>query len=162
MITSKGAEDFDFIYGRWKVRNQKLRDPTDPDCRDWVEFDATSEAYPILHHLGHIDRIKVPRPPDGDPFEGLTLRLFDPATDTWSIWWTSTRAPGRLDRPVTGRFDGGHGVFECDDVLAGRPVKVRFDWLVDVHRPVWEQSFSYDGGDTWTPNWSMTLTRHAH
>ena len=42
----------------------------------------------------------VPRPLDGDPFEGFTLRLFDLTTQTWSIWWSSTRAPGRLEPPV--------------------------------------------------------------
>src|SRR5215472_6651572 len=109
-----GAHAFDFIYGLWTVHNRKLRDVTDPDCEEWVTFDATSEAFPILEGIGHIDRMYVPDPPDGPPFEGFTLRLFDPDADTWSIWWSSTRAPGRLDPPVVGRFDGGHGVFDAE------------------------------------------------
>jgi hypothetical protein len=51
--------DFDFIYGRWNVHNRKLRDNTDPSCDDWVEFDATSEAFQVLEDVGHIDRIRV-------------------------------------------------------------------------------------------------------
>src|SRR3712207_4767422 len=103
-MPTTGADDFDFVFGRWHVRNRKLRDNTDPACDEWVEFDATSEAFPVLDGLGHLDRITVPDPPDGAPFEGMTLRLFDPATATWSIHWSSTRAPGRLDPPVVGRF----------------------------------------------------------
>lgn len=158
-MTPNGARDFDFIYGHWIVHNRKLRDATDPGCQDWVEFDATSEAFPILHTLGHIDRIYVPDPPDGEPFEGFTLRLFDPATETWSIWWSSTRSPGQLDSPMTGRFSNRHGVFDGSDTVGGRPVMVRFDWQSDALTPVWQQSFSEDSGATWNVNWVMMLSR---
>lgn len=156
------AQDFDFIYGRWAVHHRKLADVTDPDCADWVEFDATSEASPILGGFGHVDRLYVAEPVDGDPFEGFTLRLFDPRSRTWRIWWSSTRVPGVLDTPVEGRFSGGHGVFECDDELGGRPVRVRYEWLKeDQDNPEWRQSFSYDSGRTWRLNWIMSLTRAA-
>jgi hypothetical protein len=158
-MTSNGARDFDFIYGHWIVHNTKLRDVTDPECEDWVEFDATSEAFPILHTLGHIDRIYVPDPPDGEPFEGLTLRLFDPVSALWSIWWSSTRAPGRLDPPMTGRFTDGDGVFYGSDTVGGRNVMLRFNWHADPSTPVWQQSFSEDSGATWTLNWTMTFSR---
>lgn len=159
-MSTEGSDAFDFIYGHWRVHNRKLRDVTDPDCREWVDFDATSEAFPILRGIGHVDRIGVVDPPDGDSFEGFTLRLFDPAEGTWSIWWSSTRSPGRLDPPVVGRFSDGHGTFECDDVVGGRPVRVRFVWRsADPSSPTWEQSFSYDAGATWRSNWFMTLRR---
>jgi hypothetical protein len=154
--------DFDFVYGRWVVHNRKLTDVTDPACHEWVEFDATSEAYPILDGFGHVDRMYVPAEADGGPFEGFTLRLFNPQSRTWRIWWSSTRLPGVLDTPVEGRFHDGRGVFECDQEINGRPVKVRFEWLTDdPGSPRWQQSFSYDAGHTWTLNWIMRLTR-AH
>jgi hypothetical protein len=108
--------------------------------------------------IGHVDRMHVPAPPDGEPFEGFTLRLFDPAAGTWSIWWSSTRAPGRLDPPVVGTFTADLGLFECEDVIGGRPVKVRFEWCrSDPLSPTWQQSFSYDSGRTWKVNWVMVL-----
>jgi hypothetical protein len=154
--------DFDFIFGRWHIRNTKLLDTTDPDCDQWVEFDASSEASPVLDGYGHIDRIYVDEPADGEPFEGFTLRLFDPARGVWRIWWSSTRSPGILDVPVEGRFEDGRGVFQCEDDIAGRRVVVRFEWIIaDPDAPQWQQSFSYDGGETSKLNWVMRLTRIA-
>lgn len=155
------SHDFDFVFGRWQIHNRKLRNVLDRHCDEWVEYGATAEAAPILGGLGHTDRIFVSDPPDGESFEGFTLRLFDPATETWRIWWTSTRAPGVLDPPVVGRFVDGCGRFECDDVIGGDAVRVRFEWFADEVAPVWQQSFSYDSGATWRVNWVMTLTRPA-
>lgn len=150
-----GAQAFDFIHGRWEVHNTKLRDNTDPSCDEWVEFDATSEAVPVLRGYGHVDRMDAPDPPDGPPFEGLTLRLFDPSDDIWRIWWSSSRAPGHLDPPMIGTFDGERGMFLADDIVGGRPVQVRFEWRADPSEPRWQQFFSYDGGETWRCNWVM-------
>lgn len=160
-MSSEPAKDFDFLYGRWHVRNRKLRDNTDPNCDEWVEFDATSEAYPVLDGVGHLDRIEVPEAPDGPPFQAVTLRLFDPADGIWRIWWSSTRAPGRLGPPLAGRFDGEHGVFFGDDVVDGREIRLRFDWYADPAAPRWEQRFSFDGGVSWIHNWVMNLSRIA-
>ena len=80
-MTTPAAHAFDFIHGRWTVHNRKLRDVTDPACEEWVEFGATSEVFPVLQGVGHIDRMDVADAPDGPPFEGLTLRLFDPSDE---------------------------------------------------------------------------------
>ena len=92
--------------------------------------------------------------PERRSLRGFTLRLFDPETGTWRIWWASIRFPGVLDRPVEGRFDGDRGEFQCDDVIGGKRVKVRYAWRVlspTTNR--WEQSFSYDDGVNWRTNW---------
>ena len=85
----------------------------------------------MLQGVGHLDRMTVPEAPDGPGFEGLTLRLFDPSAQVWRIWWSSSRAPGQLDPPLVGRFSDGVGVFEGDDVVGGRPVRLRFEWRAD-------------------------------
>lgn len=154
------ALDFDFIYGRWTVQHRKLRDNTDPQCEEWVQFAGTSEAFAVLDGVGHVDRILVPDSTEISAFQGMTLRLFDPTDLTWRIWWSSTRAPGRLDPPMAGRYDGRHGVFFGADVVNDRSIQVRFDWYAD-ESPRWEQRFSFDAGQTWILNWQMTFT-HQH
>jgi len=151
------SKDFEFVYGKWNILNRKLVDPIDPDCDEWIEFPTTSDVYPILDGHGHIEHIYGPEAPT--PFEGFTLRLFDPTEDLWRIWWSATSNPGVLDVPVTGRFEGTHGTFESDDVLGGRPARVRFEWLAEnPAAPVWQQSFSFDGGTTFRRNWVMEFT----
>lgn len=158
---TSSQHDFDFIFGRWSVRNRKLVDVTDPSCEEWVEFDAVSQVGPILWGIGHTDEMTVEAPADGGaPFVGFTLRLFDPSDATWRIWWSSTRSPGVLDTPVVGRFTDGRGVFEANDTIGGRPTVVRFEWLTDQpERPLWQQSFSHDDGATWRLNWQMAFTK---
>ncbi len=156
-----GRNDFDFLFGRWRLANRKLTDLFEEDS-GWVEFEATSEADPIVCGLGNCDTFVVQDFPGRGYFEGFTLRLFEPETGLWRIWWTSSISGGRLDEPVVGRFVNGHGRFECDDVVFGRAVRVRFDW---TPKPPdawhWEQSFSVDDGETWLTNWMNDGTRVA-
>jgi hypothetical protein len=152
--------DFDFLTGRWAVHHRRLTEPLDPACAEWSEFDGTSEVIPIMAGAGNIDRLFVPEPTDGDaPFEAVTLRLYNPQSGTWRIWWSSSRFPGVLDVPVEGAFTGGVGVFECADTLGGKPALIRFRWTADPRAPRWEQYFSWDAGRTWLLNWVMTFTR---
>ena len=132
------VSDFDFLPGRWHIANRKLVDTLDPACSEWEEFEATSEARAILGGLGNIDQFHRV----GREYEGFSLRL---------------------DPPVEGRFrDEGNARFECDDVLEGVPIRVRFDWSdVTATSARWEQAFSFDGGQTWKPNWVMLLTREG-
>ncbi len=81
-------------------------------------------------------------------------------TDVWRIYWSSTAAPGKLDPPLVGGFDGPRGTFLSRDVVRGTDVDVRFVWQhVDDTTATWEQAFSTDGGDTWDTNWVMEMTR---
>lgn len=155
-----GRADFDFVHGTWNIANRRLVDPLDPTCDTWVEFAATGRADPILGGIGNLDRMFVPELPGGGALEGFTLRLFEPATATWRIWWSSTARPGRLDPPVEGRFADGVGTFETDDVLDGHAVRVRFTWHSMTERSAtWEQAFSHDSGASWQRNWVMEFTR---
>jgi hypothetical protein len=149
--------DFDFLFGSWKVHNryleQRLRQST-----EWIEFDARSEVQPLLDGFGHLDRFSAVR--DGEPFEGMTLRLFNPQTGEWSLHWADTRSARTLLPPMTGSFIGGLGEFFGDETVDGRPVLCRFRWTRGTTgSPQWEQAFSDDGGTTWETNWIMTFTR---
>lgn len=151
---------FDFLYGRWAVANRKLQNPLDPASEQWVEFPASVETEPALNGLANIDRYSAPEFPNRPGFEALALRLFDESANVWRIWWVSVATSGQLDTPVVGRFNDGHGVFECDDVLEGRAVRVRYEWLDTAgDSPRWQQSFSFDQGATWRVNWLMVWRR---
>jgi hypothetical protein len=164
MSVQDGRHDFDFLPGVWMIHNRKLADVLDPQCTDWVEFEAVSTARLMLHGLGNTDRFLVASmPPHDQAYEGMSLRLFDPVERVWRIWWASTRMPGRLDPPVVGRFEGGVGTFYGDDEVEGKPIRVRFQWTeITGDTARWAQAFSYDDAATWVTNWVMSATRLAH
>lgn len=152
-----GRHDFDFLHGTWSVANRKLRKPLDPSCDEWDAFPATAVTRPVLGGLGNLDEWSSESFPSRPGFEALTLRLFDPGTGLWRIWWASVADPGNLDVPVVGKFEDGHGIFECRDTLGGVDVAVRYEWYdPDPACAEWRQSFSFDDGATWVPNWYMT------
>lgn len=155
-----GRHDFDFFYGRWQQKNRKRANLLVRDDASWIEFESRAEVMPILGGLGNIDTYKAPRFPGRPGFEGFSLRLFDPGTGLWRIWWASTIGHGQLDAPVVGRFRNGIGVFECDDVVQGVQVRVRFTWKAITERSAtWEQAFSLDRGESWDTNWITQHTR---
>jgi len=155
----EGLHDFEFLFGKWRIANRKLHDPLVEDSK-WLEFDATVEVRPILGGLGNCDIYSAPAFPGRPDYHGFGLRLFEPETGLWRIWWASTTGRGRLDTPVVGRFRDGEGRFECDDMLDGRAVGVRFDWKdITPSSARWEQSFSFDGGRSFETNWIMELSR---
>ena len=152
-----GAHDFDFYFGRWRVRNARLRERL-AGCSDWQHFDAIQECRPILGGIGNIDDF-VTDELDAALYVGMTLRLFDRSRRQWNIYWANNRT-GVLEPPVTGRFIDGIGRFEGVDTHNGVPVRVRFIWSgIGADCAHWEQAFSADGGHTWETNWRMHMTR---
>ena len=149
--------DWNFLFGRWKVRHRYLEGRL-RGSNEWIEFDSECEAMPLLLGLGNLDRNTFVR--DGQKIEGITLRLFDPATGEWSIHWADSAHPGSLIPPMSGRFTGDAGEFYGDEFVDGRRVLCRFVWTrTPPDAPRWEQSFSDDGGKTWETNWIMEFTR---
>lgn len=158
MATARdGRADFDFLLGSWRVHNVRLN----PEG-EWEQIEAELHARPVLGGLGHIDEFRVPELPGGGFLHGVAMRLFDPDQRVWRDWWGSTRRPGHLDPPAVGGFSDGVGTFVGDDVVDGRPVRVRYTWTeVATGAPRWEQAFSGDAGRTWETNWLMSLSRSA-
>jgi hypothetical protein len=150
-------QHFDFLIGSWKIHNRflngRLRGST-----EWLEFDGSSQVQPLLNGLGNLDRYVAER--DGTSIEGVTLRLLNPATGQWSIYWADTVRAGILQPPMIGKFDGERGEFFGDEEVDGRKVLCRFHWTKgNGGSPRWEQAFSADDGKTWETNWVMTFTR---
>lgn len=156
--SSDGRRDFDFLIGHWSVAHRRLQRRLEDDTQ-WDRFGGRCEMRPILGGLGNVDD-NVIELPDG-AYRGSALRLFDPATGLWSIWWSDSRGFG-LQPPVHGRFDQGVGTFFGDDTLRGRPIRVRYIWSdITATSASWAQAFSPDSGATWETNWLMQFTRAA-
>jgi hypothetical protein len=156
-MSSSSPHDFDFLHGQWRVTHERLAERL---CGSdhWQTFDGHCHAWPVLGGAGIVDDNLLHLP--AGRYRALTLRTHDPDTGRWSIWWLDGRRPGQLDVPMVGGFDGGVGTFHADDVLDGRPIRVRFRWThTDTPNPQWEQAFSGDGGGTWEVNWTMRFER---
>lgn len=149
---SSSASDFDFYFRKWNIRNRKLKIRL-ADCQEWVEFDSTEEAGPLLKGFGNINRFIAEL--ESGPFEGIAVRLFNPQTRLWSIYWADSNVVA-FDPPQIGSFDGSIGKFYAWDTFNGQKVLVLFQWdKTDPNHPVWSQAFSVDHGETWEWNWYM-------
>jgi hypothetical protein len=146
--------DFDFFTGTWDVVNRRRNDFLDA-TGTWEEFPGVSRATRHFDGRANFDEIDFPT----KGFAGLTLRLYDPERQEWSLYWASKRT-GTLFPPVVGRFRDGRGEFYGDDTHEGRPVRVRFMWSdITANSARWAQAYSPEAGATWVTNWVMELTR---
>jgi hypothetical protein len=153
---SEGPRGFHFLSGRWNVRHRKLRERL-ARSDDWIEFGGTLEVEPILAGFGNFDRNELADP--SGAYEAHSLRLYNPTTRLWSIWWLDERSPS-LEAPVVGRFERGKGHFYSDERFRGRSVKVRTTYEPLGPRDAeWTQAFSADRGASWETNWVMNFTR---
>jgi hypothetical protein len=151
-----GQADFDFWFGSWKVRNRKLRERL-KGCTEWDEFEGTVVTRPIWGGKANLDEYNAVGP--SGPIEGTTLRLYDPQTGQWSLYWGTSRSMV-LDNPMIGEFRDGRGEFFGQEFHEGRAVYARFIWSnITPASCRWEQALSEDGGRTWETNWIMEFTR---
>jgi hypothetical protein len=149
--------DFDFVLGSWNVAHSRLKRRLS-GCTEWVEFKGTSSTSKILGGMGNLED-NVLCLPEGE-YRAAAVRSYNAETGKWSIWWLDARNPGSLDTPVVGSFTDKTGIFYAEDILDGKPIRVRFTWFVPPDgSPRWEQAFSPDAGTTWETNWKMIFTR---
>lgn len=150
------TNDFDFFVGRWNVNHRRLLHPlTGSD--EWDLFGATTVARTYFGGGISVDEIAMPE----RQFSGLSLRLFDPHTRNWTVYWVNSR-DGRLQPPVRGRWVDGVSRLYGDDTHEGKPVRATYQWSdVTPSSARWEQAFSTDGEQTWETNWIMDFTRTA-
>lgn len=153
-----GRRDFDFFMGNWDSQHRRLRERLQ-GSQDWEEFSGRSEAHRVLGDLGNFDEITMNRA--GGETKGMTVRLFDPATRQWSIYWADS-TKGVLQAPMIGEFTDGRGEFYDREVFAGKSIFSRFIWsAITASSCRWEQAFSADGGKSWETNWIMDFTRRT-
>lgn len=151
-----GVRAFDFLLGRWRVAHHQLAERL-TGSTDWQMAHGIDIVRPAFLGLGNIGCFR--RQVNGFPYEGVPLRLYDPRSALWSIYWLDTIGQ-RMEPPVIGRFENGCGEFLGDDVFAGRAIRVRFRWReITPISARWEQAYSPDAGATWELNSIMEFSR---
>lgn len=154
-----GQHDFDFELGTWKIHLKRLEHRL-TGSTTWVEFDGTSVTRKVWGGRADLEEFETDSPVGGH-IEGLTLRLYDPQTHQWSLYWATSKS-GTIGPPTIGEFKNGRGEFYDTEPSGpdGRSILVRFIWSkTDTNSPHFEQSFSDDGGKTWEVNWITDQTR---
>jgi len=152
----RGARDFDFLIGEWLIHNRRLKERL-VGADTWETFEATLSVRSILGGLGNVDEFNADW--NDKCVEAVTLRVFNPTTEEWSLYWVDNLT-GVVQPPVVGRFHDGRGEFFARDTHDGTPVLLRFIWSdITEDSARWEQAFSTDEGQTWEANWVMEFTR---
>jgi hypothetical protein len=151
-----GVRDFDFLHGKWRVTLHTLKERL-LGATEWEVAEAIDIVRPYFRGWGNIGRFM--RLYNGEPIEGVPIRLYNPSDAKWRIYWMDTEDQ-RMEPPVVGAFSAGKGVFEGEDQLRGMPIRVRFIWSqIAKNSARWEQSFSPDDGETWELNSIMEFRR---
>lgn len=153
-----GAHDFDPQVGRWHTELKRLKAPLSGSS-EWVQYSGTSTVTPVWGGKASLAELDVEG--SAGSIEGLSLRLYDPKSRQWSLYYSNSRYGTLVGPPTVGSFsNGGVGEFYSSDTLDGRAILVRFVIKPEnANRIHFEQSFSDDGGRTWEPNWIATDTR---
>jgi hypothetical protein len=151
-----GQHDFDFEVGNWKIHLKRMLHPLS-GSKEWVEFDGTSVTRKVWDGRSQLEEFET----NGatGKVEGLTLRLYNPQSRQWSLYWANGK-DGILGIPTVGEFKNGRGEFFDQEPINGRMVLVRFVWSeITPNSAHFEQSFSEDGGKSWEVNWITDQTR---
>ena len=154
-VETPGQLDFDPLAGKWDFHLKRRLNPL-TGSNAWVELAGTGVCYRVWNGHGQLDTVEL----DGSSghIEGLTLRVFNPQSHQWRLYWANSK-DGIVVPPQIGQFKNGHGEFYAQDMLNGKIIFVKYDWTnLKSNSPHFEQSFSGDGGKTWEVNWVTNQT----
>jgi hypothetical protein len=151
-----GQHDFDFLFGKWRVHYHRLMHPLS-QSNDWIDFDGTLDTQPLWSGKADLTILEADAP--AGHLEGMDIRMYNPRSHQWSVYWTSSDSPS-LGVPVVGEFKNGRGEFFDQETYQNRAILVRYLWSeIKEDSWRWEQAFSVDGGKTWETNWINTCVR---
>lgn len=152
-----GQHDFDFGLGTFKSRVRRLKAPL-TGSTTWVEGTGTVSVRKVMGGRGNLEEIELDMP--SLHVEGLTLRLYHPASRQWSLHWANASSGVLASPPAVGEFKDGRGEFFDQETWDGKVILVRqvySDCKPDSYH--FEQAFSADLGKTWEANWIADVTR---
>jgi hypothetical protein len=82
-----GQHDFDFEVGTWKIHLKRLLHPL-AGSTAWVEFDGSCGTREVWGDRAQLEEFETDSPAAGH-IEGLTLRLYNPRTHQWRLFWAN-------------------------------------------------------------------------
>jgi len=154
-----GQHDFDWIIGSWKIYVKRIDHPLSGN-KVWLEYEGSDTVRKVWDGRANLDEFDAESKTTHEHLTGLTLRLYDPKTHQWSLYWANAKNGALAMPPTVGHFTDGRGEFYDEEVIENTKVLVRYIWSeITPSSAHFEQAFSTDGGKTWAPNWISTITR---
>lgn len=155
--TNSNSSDFSFIIGKHKVLHRKLKERLN-NCEEWIDIEGTKTTELLLNGISNIEKHFL-FDSKHHQIEAFALRLFNPATKLWSLYWADSNN-GTLDPPLLGSFENNIGLFLGKDIFNAKEILVQFQYdRTDINNIIWGQAFSNDNGTTWEWNWFMFMTK---
>ena len=153
---SNGQHDFDFEIGVWNTTLKRLKDPL-TGSKTWINYTGTTVVTKVWNGLANLVELDVTGP--AGKITALSLRLYDPQTQQWSLNFANS-AGGGIATPTIGGFKNGQGIFYDKETFRGKDVLVRFIISdIKANSCHFEQAYSIDEGKTWEVNWIADDTR---
>lgn len=149
-----GVHDFDWDIGTWKAHQKRRLHPL-TGSTTWVEYSGTDTVQKIWDGANWG---KVESDGPAGHLEIYTLRVYDPNSHEWNIYFTNP-AKGPLGVPVVGEFKDGRGEFYDREPYNGKMILVRFRvYDITSNSCHFDQAFSPDEGKTWETNFIVEET----
>ena len=155
-VARDGQHDFDFEFGSWHARVERLAKPLSGSTT-WMTYEGPSIVRKVWDGRANLGEINLTGP--AGRIQGLSLRTYDPQSQQWRISWANSN-DGLLGVPMVGGFADGRGEFYNQETYEGRAIFVRFIFsgITPAAFKI-EQAFSADGGKTWEINWVAKFAR---
>lgn len=151
-----GQNAFDWEFGNWNLKIKRLKNPLTCSTA-WTELNGKVSQRKIWN--GKANLAEVFASGGSTNLEFLALRLYNPQTSQWSLYFASS-GDGILSVPMFGEFKNGVGEFYDQEMFNGKAILVRFTFPASTSSSgSSEQAFSNDGGKTWETNWINTYTK---
>ena len=157
-VGQNDGHEFDFGIGAFKTHIKRLEHPL-TGSTTWVEWNGTVVTHKLRDDSGNLEELSAGNATEH--LQGITLRLYNPKTHQWNLYWAS-KDEGTVGAPMVGEFKQGRGVFYNKDTVGGRAVLVRDIYSgATANTYHFEEAYSADDGKTWETNFIANLTREA-
>ena len=151
-----GQHDFDFNLGVWHTHIKRVTDPLSGNTQA-IELDGTVTVRKVWDGRAFLEEIEADGP--NGHWQGLTLFLYNSQAHQWSQLFANSRL-GELTQPLIGGFRDGRGELYGQDTFNDRSILVRGVWSdIEQNSHRYTESYSADGGKTWSPAFIASLTR---